>query len=599
MTAHLLALTVGPVQEFIAAARRTRDLWFGSYLLSEISKAAAKAVGDRVGINKLIFPAPGSDADLGPGSPLNVANVILAELGDADPVAVAREAKEAAGRRWREFADHVFDRYKSVVQSDIWNDQVDDVIEFYAAWHPYSESTYKDDRAALMRLLAARKLCRDFAPARGRAGVPKSSLDGLRESALRPPREWPGHSRRRLRLQQGEQLDVVGLVKRSWRPDNGNPSYPSVARIAADPWIRLLKSNGIDLGPLIASCRALGGEVVHEFDTIGARRYPQYADFPFEGTVLFRSRHRDLRTEAEIAEGDPGFVGLTRALDAISDTARERKIARQPSPYLAVLVADGDRMGAALSKLTSPDEHRQFSQALAGFASQARQIVQEHHGVLVYAGGDDVLAFVPVDRCLDCARGLHDVFGKVLAKWSTAESPLTLSVGLAVAHFMEPLEDLLGYGRIAEKHAKRPHPEDGEQAERNGLAVHVVKRGGGPLAIRANWSGDLNALDHRLRQLAEQLDMRSIPTGLAYDLREIARVYEHWTDGGLKEAIQGDTISMLGGKQPGGASAIATVRTLVRERVADAGSLRSFVNELLVAKAIGTPFGPSGEAGSP
>jgi CRISPR-associated protein Cmr2, N-terminal len=165
MTAHLLALTVGPVQEFIAAARRTRDLWFGSYLLSEISKAAAKAVGDHAGINKLIFPAPNSGADLKPDSPLNVANVILAELGDVDPAAVAREAKEAARRRWRDFTDHVFDGYKSVIQSDIWNDQVDDVIEFYAAWHPYSETTYKDDRAALMRLLAARKLCRDFAPA--------------------------------------------------------------------------------------------------------------------------------------------------------------------------------------------------------------------------------------------------------------------------------------------------------------------------------------------------------------------------------------------------------------------------------------------------
>ena len=41
---HLLAISVGPVQEFIAAARRTRDLWFGSYLLSEISRAVAKAV---------------------------------------------------------------------------------------------------------------------------------------------------------------------------------------------------------------------------------------------------------------------------------------------------------------------------------------------------------------------------------------------------------------------------------------------------------------------------------------------------------------------------------------------------------------------------
>ena len=52
---HLLAISVGPVQEFIAAARRTRDLWFGSYLLSEISRAVAKAVENQGG--RLIFPA--------------------------------------------------------------------------------------------------------------------------------------------------------------------------------------------------------------------------------------------------------------------------------------------------------------------------------------------------------------------------------------------------------------------------------------------------------------------------------------------------------------------------------------------------------------
>ncbi len=44
MKSHLIALSIGPVQDFIAAARRTRDLWFGSHMLSEIAKAAALAV---------------------------------------------------------------------------------------------------------------------------------------------------------------------------------------------------------------------------------------------------------------------------------------------------------------------------------------------------------------------------------------------------------------------------------------------------------------------------------------------------------------------------------------------------------------------------
>ena len=83
---HLLVISVGPVQEFIAAARRTRDLWFGSRLLSEISRAVAKSVESQGG--KLIFPAS-LDAE-------NVANVILAELPAGEPKDIAAKAKNAA-----------------------------------------------------------------------------------------------------------------------------------------------------------------------------------------------------------------------------------------------------------------------------------------------------------------------------------------------------------------------------------------------------------------------------------------------------------------------------------------------------------------------
>src|SRR4051794_37930167 len=99
MTPHLLAVSIGPVQDFIAAARRTRDLWFGSHLLSEVSKSVARVVQDRGAM--LIFPAPVARADLEPGSTLDVANVILAELPDQDPEDIVREARKGAMDCWR------------------------------------------------------------------------------------------------------------------------------------------------------------------------------------------------------------------------------------------------------------------------------------------------------------------------------------------------------------------------------------------------------------------------------------------------------------------------------------------------------------------
>ncbi len=52
-----LIFQLGPVQDFIALARSTRDLWSGSYLLSWLIAHALKAVTDQIGPDAVIFPA--------------------------------------------------------------------------------------------------------------------------------------------------------------------------------------------------------------------------------------------------------------------------------------------------------------------------------------------------------------------------------------------------------------------------------------------------------------------------------------------------------------------------------------------------------------
>ena len=54
--AALLALSIGPVQGFIAAARSTSDLWAGSHLLARLSWEAAKVVCEHLGPDAILFP---------------------------------------------------------------------------------------------------------------------------------------------------------------------------------------------------------------------------------------------------------------------------------------------------------------------------------------------------------------------------------------------------------------------------------------------------------------------------------------------------------------------------------------------------------------
>ena len=83
--AKLILFHIGPVQDFIRSSRRSRDLWFGSWLLSELSKTAALEIVEQNGGDlewSLIFPAPETLSELKSDS-FNVANRIVARTKKA------------------------------------------------------------------------------------------------------------------------------------------------------------------------------------------------------------------------------------------------------------------------------------------------------------------------------------------------------------------------------------------------------------------------------------------------------------------------------------------------------------------------------------
>ena len=106
MSQSLLKVQIGPVQEFIAQARSTRDLWSGSYLLSWLMAHAVKTVVDRCGEESLVFPSaqrqPALDWILGDRTSWtndqvltpNIPNTLLATI-EAD-AAFAKSIAEAA-----------------------------------------------------------------------------------------------------------------------------------------------------------------------------------------------------------------------------------------------------------------------------------------------------------------------------------------------------------------------------------------------------------------------------------------------------------------------------------------------------------------------
>jgi CRISPR-associated protein Cmr2 len=186
---------------------------------------------------------------------------------------------------------------------------------------------------------------------------------------------------------------------------------------------------------------------------------------------------------------------------------RERVEGRGASPYYAVVVLDGDWMGKWLTgrhedtpKLREiaagasaaiagkprplyPALHAELSRRLGRLAQDLHKVVGAYLGRVVYSGGDDLLALLPLQTVLPCLDALRR---KIRAPEHLGDR-VTISAGVAIAHWRDPLGPTLQQAREAERDAK--------DAGRNALAVRLDKRSGAQVALVLPWEVDLGKLD--------------------------------------------------------------------------------------------------------
>ncbi|MGZ5481488.1 MAG: type III-B CRISPR-associated protein Cas10/Cmr2 [Pyrinomonadaceae bacterium] len=587
----LLSISIGPVQDFIASARRSRDLWFGSWLLSELSKAAAKYIKD--GKGELIFPSIESSNDLDPveydsndnqisGTAFNAVNKIVA-LVEVDPQQFCQDVEAAIKRRLEIIRVEAYKGLnRNLIDDDKAKLQVEDLPEFFWAAYPVKDdlTDYAEGRDEAERLLAARKNTRAFVqPAAWNDYIPKSSLDGFRESVVKESaynKRNEFELRKQLGVREGERLCGVGLLKRHGNR-RGDGSFFSTSHVAAGPLLErlakvsdksaakaaatgyvrhLAESLWSDQPDLLNDLHAVDGAELHgrvlrelqrELGFVPERATKKEHEVfgRWDGHLLFEERLREFFTDHN---------KLGEAKKALRRFLMQVFKGEEPKPYPAkpyyvLLHADGDRMGEAIDAQRTKDRHTAISSKLSEFAAKVRRIVEEKHdcpfgdeehkGSLVYAGGDDVLAFLPLHEALFCARELADEFRKAMSGFSYTRDgeklQPTLSVGLAVGHHLDPLQDTLELARNAEKAAKK------QVKDKNALAIIVSKRSGVDWLVKGSWRdrrGDEKALDNRLNYFIYLYLKEAFPRGVGHELRD-ASLYLQGSDQALRaEALR-------------------------------------------------------------
>jgi CRISPR-associated protein Cmr2 len=531
--------TLGPVQGFVAQARRTRDFWAGSFLLSWLSGVAIAEIQRQKGIVK--FPIPSSDyiawirgkktSGMAPrqGGIPNRFKAISAEVPvDFNGELLAQTVRDA----WLALADHVWtkdhlDSIESPKTKEIWQRQ-------HANFWDISWALTADENAS--SLLDQRKNWRSHY-AQAEPGVKCMVMDGWQElsGAERPglmekgqatqlSKFWQtlrdsGKAGMKTDLAKDEHLCAMAYVKRRFvrhfasftvtfpntvtvieSTTNSseledltlkgwelNPGMPSVSYMAAVHWLEQLVKHITpdELRELCKAAKAVNPSL-DEWETKIAclsdirdvRVKDDKLDFGLLRTLLSLDGNlffEHVQEHAKAYDYDlDKMEAFTRQLASCRHAHAE--IAAAPSPFYAVLLMDGDSLGVHMS---DKDNQEPISNALQAFTDAVPAIVERHNGFLIYAGGDDVLALLPLEDAMQCAV---DIRSDYLSRFKLSPKITTsISAAIQYAHVKMPLGKVLGDAHgLLDDIAK-----DG--AGRDALAVRVWKTGGMVLEWAQPW----------------------------------------------------------------------------------------------------------------
>lgn len=525
MTQHMLLFSIGPIQTFITQARKTRDLWLGSFLLSKLMEAAMEGI-DKQGT--FVFPSEQKVDGWIPDLP----NKYIAIFDNADDaVEAAGQSEENVKKHWKKICQRVWEKvianHADEQTESIWNRQTnpDTLFEIYWAITQKREQPYKDWLEETEQLLAARKRLRNFA-SRNEEGE-KSATSGDREVLRGKDAEkinafWQeiaqDHqiSPKDLDSDGKEHLDAIDTVKRfAMQAGALSPEqpFPSTSSIATASFIESLLGSNIDhqiLRQWLSATDKLADQsprsipfLLQKAKSLGLSKWEWL--LRRDGDLYFSSffTPRQLEKSHNIKEPSEATTVIRngqRALrDLLAATSTSTPGIARPTPYYAIVQMDGDKMGFLLSGVEEEDEHRNISATLSRFARQTvPPIVEEQYpGQLVYAGGDDVLALVPLVRdaaaveepkhVLDLVNRLQSSYCKEVraeAQKVTQNKErlegITASIGIAIAHHYTSLSYALRSAREAESLAKKRYG-------RNALVVTVLRRSGEQTRVGCHW----------------------------------------------------------------------------------------------------------------
>ncbi|WP_321491788.1 type III-B CRISPR-associated protein Cas10/Cmr2 [uncultured Desulfobacter sp.] len=487
-----LHLTFGPVQGFVAQARRTRDLYSGSFLLSWLAYKAMDAVESAGGT--ILLPDFQTVKRLIETDKVRhgvAPNRFAASFSDKQQAAeTARQAQNALLKEWRKIVGRVWARFVSPAAPRgngteiIWERQIENFWEI--AWTVGSEKeTSLLDHRKNWRTPPISVEGGDHCTLMGQyqelSGFFRSKESGSQDAFWKNFRK---NLDSRLNLREDERLCAIALVKRFFPEvavdiigyDLAAQTWPSTVSIAALPFQKTILKNRQKDNTLYGKAKAYADLVKTERGALVSgntviqmiQSYPLAAgDFKkLSGNFLNRTA---LQNKQGTPLNNPDTAEERRRVFVNELLELEKASGDRAGNFYALLLMDGDRMG----ELIRDNDAATITKALTDFSAKAPDIIKKHDGITVYAGGDDLFALLPIDTALDCAWEVSEAYKQVFKTCEIKnKEKATISAAVIFAHYSIPLRQV-----IARAHSLLDDTAK-EQTGRDAIALALFKPGG-------------------------------------------------------------------------------------------------------------------------
>jgi len=463
MSKFLFLFTIGPVQSFIAEARKTSDLYAGSKLLSDLTEYAIDEVKDKD--QTIVFP----DEEI-PSKP----NRLVAIVETENPKAFGEQVENKVRNEFKTIAETIFlEHLGNMSLKTVFDKQINDFLDIHWIMMHIDNDNYSDVYLKTEKMLGATKGIRAFKQLNGKEGElgRKCSLcgknnivsyrlndndrkkvrkDGLLSKLFVPEEHinfyTPERESENLKIQKGEGLCAVCFTKRFYNKS----SFPSTAEIAAMEWIKKIPDSDKK-------------DYKHLFKNFDEQLYYE------------ENLNKEFLTKYDHFKDKESLRDATTLLKKIYKKENKGK----PPKYYALIAADGDNMGKWLSgefladKSKLKDFHRKVSKELGNYAKQTKETILPPKGKVIYAGGDDVMLFANLNHLFEILSELKYSFPKFenLGFHIENNHSSTISAGIVIAHYKTPLSEVLRWVRKMEKEAK-------EEGDRDAFAIAVLKHSG-------------------------------------------------------------------------------------------------------------------------